>query len=52
MARIPDDAGLLDRARRVAAPIVEDPLLALPEHELMRDAALARFGPDLDPIPA
>jgi ATP-dependent DNA helicase RecG len=53
VARIPDDAGLLDRARRIAAPIaLEDPLLALPEHQLMRDAALARFGPDLDPIPA
>jgi ATP-dependent DNA helicase RecG len=53
VARIPEDAGLLDRARRIASPIVEhDPLLAAPEHELLRRAALERFGPDLDPIPA
>jgi ATP-dependent DNA helicase RecG len=53
VARIPDDAELIDRARVLARPIVErDPLLEQPEHSLLRQAALDRFGPDLDPIPA
>ncbi len=53
VARIPEDAELIERARDVAEPIVEaDPGLVLPEHALLRSAAAARFGPELDPIPA
>ena len=53
IARLPDDAELLERARERADALLEaDPDLALPEHALLRDAVLARFGSDLDPIPA
>ena len=53
IARLPDDAELLERARERADALLEtDPELALPEHALLRDAVLARFGSDLDPIPA
>jgi ATP-dependent DNA helicase RecG len=48
VARIPEDAELLDRARDRADELVDagevDPLL--------RDAVERRFGPELDPIPA
>nr|MBA2763983.1 ATP-dependent DNA helicase RecG [Thermoleophilaceae bacterium] len=51
VARIPEDAELIELARDAAEPIVAaDPGLVLPEHALLRSAAAARFGPELDPI--
>jgi hypothetical protein len=32
--------------------VVADPALEEPEHALLREAVVARFGPELDPIPA
>ena len=53
VARLPEDAELLERARARADALIDgDPGLADPEHALLRDAVLARFGSDLDPIPA
>ena len=53
VARIPEDAELLSRARRRAdAMLAGDPALAAPEHALLREAASALFGSELDPIPA
>lgn len=53
VARLPEDADLLQDARDCAdALLARDPALGGPENTLLRDAALARFGPDLDPIPA
>jgi ATP-dependent DNA helicase RecG len=53
VARLPEDADLLQDARDAAEELLErDPELALPEHVLLRDAAAARFGADLEPIPA
>ena len=53
VARLPDDADLLERAKAHAdALLATDPDLGLPEHALLRDAVLRRFGSDLDPIPA
>jgi ATP-dependent DNA helicase RecG len=53
VARIPEDLELLERAREHAtALLADDPRLAAPENALLRDAAVARFGPELDPIPA
>jgi ATP-dependent DNA helicase RecG len=53
VARIPEDATLLERARDLADALTAgDPGLSAPEHVLMRDAAAERFGPELDPIPA
>ncbi|MEK6228104.1 MAG: ATP-dependent DNA helicase RecG [Actinomycetota bacterium] len=53
VARLPEDAELLERARAHADALVEgDPELSAPEHVLLRDAVLARYGSDLDPIPA
>jgi ATP-dependent DNA helicase RecG len=53
VARLPEDAELLQRARdRADALLEEDPKLELPEHALLRDAAEARFGSELAPIPA
>jgi ATP-dependent DNA helicase RecG len=53
VARLPEDADLLQDARDCAEELLDrDPELAEPEHVLLRDAALARFGSDLDPIPA
>jgi ATP-dependent DNA helicase RecG len=53
VARLPDDADLLERARaRAEALMTDDPLLERPEHGLLRDAVVERFGSDLDPIPA
>jgi hypothetical protein len=44
---------LLVRARdRADQILVEDPRLELPEHALLREAVVARFGSELDPIPA
>ncbi|MDQ3588360.1 MAG: ATP-dependent DNA helicase RecG [Actinomycetota bacterium] len=53
VARLPEDAELLERAHAHADTMLErDPGLAEPENALLRDAVLARFGSDLDPIPA
>ena len=53
VARIPEDAELLSRARtRADALLAADPGLAEPEHALLRGAAAALFGSELDPIPA
>jgi len=53
VARIPEDAELLDSARAAARAVVDaDPGLERPDHALLRGAASERFGPDLDPIPA
>ena len=52
-ARLPEDAALLERTRELADELIEgDPELAAPKHALLCDAALARFGPELQPIPA
>ena len=53
-ASLPEDAELLDRARRHAARILErDPDLAEPEHALLEAALTAAYGADaLEPIPA
>jgi ATP-dependent DNA helicase RecG len=53
VARLPEDADLLQEARDVAEDLLAaDPELEQPEHVLLREAAEARFGRDLDPIPA
>jgi ATP-dependent DNA helicase RecG len=53
VARLPDDAEVLERARSRADELLDaDPELAEPEQALLRDAVAARFGPELEPIPA
>jgi ATP-dependent DNA helicase RecG len=53
VARLPEDVELLVRARdRADQILVEDPRLEHPEHALLREAVIARFGSELDPIPA
>jgi len=54
VARLPEDAELLDGARRIATALLEaDPELAEPEHALLDWAVKAAYGADaLDPIPA
>jgi ATP-dependent DNA helicase RecG len=53
VARLPEDTELLVRARdRADEVLMRDPELAEPEHALLRDAVVARFGSELDPIPA
>ncbi|MEA2493799.1 MAG: ATP-dependent helicase RecG [Thermoleophilaceae bacterium] len=53
VARLPEDADLLQDARDVAEELLDaDPKLDAPEHVLLRDAATSRFGADLEPIPA
>ena len=53
VARLPEDAQLLERARERGEELIDrDPALAEPENALLRDAVVARFGPELDPIPA
>jgi ATP-dependent DNA helicase RecG len=54
VARLPEDADLLDRARLLGAEILAaDPELSEPEHALLDDALHARFGAEaLEPIPA
>ncbi len=53
VARFPDDVELLVRARdRADAVLVADGRLEQPEHALLREAVVARFGSELDPIPA
>ena len=44
---------LLQRVRTVADEILaDDPQLEAAEHVLLKDAIVARFGADLEPIPA
>ncbi len=53
VARLPEDTELLVRARDRADGLLRaDPELEQPEHALLRDAVVARFGSELDPIPA
>jgi ATP-dependent DNA helicase RecG len=53
VARLPDDVVLLERARERAREVLAaDPRLEEPENALLREATIARFGSDLDPIPA
>jgi ATP-dependent DNA helicase RecG len=53
VARLPEDVELMVRARdRADQILVEDPRLEQPEHALLREAVVARFGSELDPIPA
>ena len=53
VARLPEDTELLVRARDCAdAILLEDPRLEQPEHGLLREAVVAHFGSELDPIPA
>jgi ATP-dependent DNA helicase RecG len=53
VARLPEDVVLLERARERAGEVLgADPWLEQPENALLREATVARFGPDLDPIPA
>ena len=53
VARLPEDVELLVRARdRADEILIEDPRLEQPEHALLREAVVGRFGSELDPIPA
>ncbi|HEV3378357.1 MAG TPA: ATP-dependent DNA helicase RecG [Thermoleophilaceae bacterium] len=53
VARLPEDTELLVRARdRADAILLEDPCLEQPEHSLLREAVVSRFGSEHDPIPA
>jgi ATP-dependent DNA helicase RecG len=54
VACLPEDAQLLERARaRAEAIVAADPELRTPEHTLLGDALLRRFGAQaLEPIPA
>ncbi len=54
VARLPEDYDLLERARRHAIEMLQaDPELELPEHALLRDSILRRFGAiDTEPIAA
>ena len=53
VAQLPEDTELLARARDRADELLRaDPELEEPEHALLRDAVVARFGSELDPIPA
>jgi ATP-dependent DNA helicase RecG len=53
VARLPEDTEMLVRARDRADALLRDDLrLDRPEHALLRDAVAARFGSELEPIPA
>jgi ATP-dependent DNA helicase RecG len=53
VARLPEDVPVLERARALADQLIErDADLSEPEHVLLRQAVAARFGSELDPIPA
>jgi ATP-dependent DNA helicase RecG len=53
VAQLPEDTELLVTARdRADEILLADPGLGEPEHALLREAVVARFGPELDPIPA
>jgi ATP-dependent DNA helicase RecG len=53
VARLPEDLALLERARERARELMgADPELEHPENALLREAAVAKFGSEMDPIPA
>ncbi|MBK5229754.1 MAG: ATP-dependent DNA helicase RecG, partial [Thermoleophilia bacterium] len=53
VAVLPNDTQLLERAgRRAGRLLANDPALAAAEHELLREAVVARYGDEIDPIPA
>ncbi|MGH2796569.1 MAG: helicase-related protein [Thermoleophilaceae bacterium] len=53
VAQLPQDTELLVRARnRADAILLADPRLEQPEHALLREAVVSRFGSEHDPIPA
>ncbi|MBI4898003.1 MAG: ATP-dependent DNA helicase RecG [Actinobacteria bacterium] len=53
VAVLPEDTPLLERARRCASRLLSgDPQMSAPEHELLREAVTARYGDEIDPIPA
>ena len=53
VALLPEDFELWRRAGAAADEILaRDPDLESPEHVLLRDAVAARFGAELEPIPA
>jgi ATP-dependent DNA helicase RecG len=54
VARLPEDAELLDRARRLALELLRsDPDLSDPEHAILHEAIVRRFGaPDIEPVAA
>jgi ATP-dependent DNA helicase RecG len=54
VARLPEDAELLERARMRARTLLDaDPALRRPEHVLLEDAVHAAYGAEaLEPIPA
>ena len=53
VARLPEHAELLESARARADSFLDrDPGLSEPEHALLREAVVVRFGSELDPIPA
>jgi ATP-dependent DNA helicase RecG len=53
VARLPEDAELLERARSVALrTLAADPGLEAPEHALLRDEVASRFGSAREQIPA
>ena len=53
VARLPEDLPLLELATdRAEALLARDPGLTEPEHVLLREAVVAAFGPEHEPIPA
>lgn len=53
VAELPGDSALLERAARRADRILSrDPMLATPEHDLLRRTVVARYGTEIEPIPA
>jgi ATP-dependent DNA helicase RecG len=53
VAVLPEDDPLLERANITAGRMLDaDPGLDAPEHALLRDAVVARYGAEIDPIPA
>jgi ATP-dependent DNA helicase RecG len=53
VARLPEDLPLLELAKdRAADLLARDPALSEPEHVLLREAVVATFGPEHEPIPA
>ncbi|MBJ7348551.1 MAG: ATP-dependent DNA helicase RecG, partial [Thermoleophilaceae bacterium] len=52
VAILPADNLLLERAKQACDALLNaDPALSNPEHCLLRDAVVARYGDELDPIP-
>jgi ATP-dependent DNA helicase RecG len=53
VARLPEDLPLLERARERARELLAgDPRLEHAENSLLREATVAKFGSEMDPIPA